>query len=380
MARKRTIDSAHIPLFNVFTGLAWALALKYAGTGSLVARDEILEVLKFFHALNQGADAFYFDAKLGRASLRRCMDVLALCTAIVMAGTGDLETFRFLRRMHGRTDADTPYGSHVAAHLAIGALFLAGGTVTFGTSDLAIASLMIAFYPLFPTDVHDNRVHLQAFRHLWVFAAEGRCLVVEDVDTQRPIHVDVLLYMKDGSQRKLRAPCLLPDLAGIKHVRTDDARYWSVVLDFEGNPKHVEAFKQDPRVFVRRCPAKEAHSGVVSASLAALNAPITPGVFWHELFKLKAMEGLDRGDVEELLPAEVFSRVYVDRSVTGIGERLALQRNAKEGRGRDELWNLRLLFAWAERERQRQGDGKLRWIGESVVEGLRGIIAERGRR
>jgi anaphase-promoting complex subunit 1 len=380
MARKRTIDSAHIPLFNVFTGLAWVLALKYAGTGSLIARDEILEVLKFFHALNQGADAFYFDGKLGRASLRRCMDVLALCAAIVMAGTGDLETFRYLRRMHGRTDADTPYGSHVAAHLAIGALFLAGGTMTFGTSDLAIASLMIAFYPLFPTDVHDNRVHLQAFRHLWVFAAEGRCLVVEDVDTQRPIQVDILLSMKDGSQQRLRAPCLLPDLAGIENVRTNDGRYWPVTLDFAGNPAHVEAFKRDPRVLVRRCPAKETHSGIVSASLAALNAPVTPGVSWHSLFKLKALEGLDRGDVEGLLPAEVFSRVYVDGSVTGVGERLALQRIARSGRGRDELWNLKLLFAWADRAREQNGDKRLRWIGDSVVESLKGIIAERGRR
>lgn len=380
MARKRTIDSAHIPLFNIFTGLAWALALKYAGTGSTVARDEILEVLKFFHALNQGADAFYFDGKLGRASLRRCMDVLALCAAIVMAGTGDLETFRFLRRMHGRTDADTPYGSHFAAHLAIGTLFLAGGTMTFGTSNLAVASLMIAFYPLFPTDVHDNRVHLQAFRHLWVFAAEARCLVVEDIDTQRPIHVDIVLSLKDGSQRKLRAPCLLPDLADIKNVRTDDKRYWPVTLDFEGNAAHVEAFRRDPRVFVRRCPAKEAHSGVVSASLAALNAPLIPGVSWHSLFKLKALEGLDKGDGEGLLPAEVFSRVYVDGNVTGVGERLALQRTAREGRRRDELWNLRLLFAWAERERRLHGDGKLRWLGEELLEGLKGIIAERSLR
>lgn len=380
MARKRTIDSAHIPLFNVFTGLAWALALKYAGTGSLVARDEILEVLKFFHALNQGADAFYFDAKLGRASLRRCTDVLALCAAIVMAGTGDLETFRYLRRMHGRTDADTPYGSHFAAHLAIGALFLAGGTMTFGTSDLAVASLMIAFYPLFPTDVHDNRVHLQAFRHLWVFAAEGRCLVVEDVDTQRSVHVDVVLAMKDGSQRRLRAPCLLPDLAGIKTVQTDDGRYWPVTLDFEGNVAHVEAFRRDPRVLVRRCPAKEAHSGVVTASLAALNAPSTPGVSWHTLFKLKALEGLDKGDVESLLPAEVFSRVYVDGNVTRVGERLALQRIAKGGKGRDELWNLRLLFAWAEKAKEQQGHADLKWIGADVVEVLRGMIAERGSR
>ena len=55
-----------------------------------------------------------------------------------MAGSGDLIVFRRLRALRGRDDSETTYGSHMVAHVAIGALFLAGGTHTFGNSKLAI--------------------------------------------------------------------------------------------------------------------------------------------------------------------------------------------------------------------------------------------------
>ncbi|SMY29160.1 unnamed protein product [Zymoseptoria tritici ST99CH_1A5] len=382
MTKSRTIDSAHIPLFNVFTGLAWALSLKYAGSGNTNARDEILSVYQFFFTLNRGADAFYFDGKLGRASLRRCMDVLALCAAVVMAGTGDLETFRYLRRMHGRTDAETPYGSHLAAHLAIGVLFLGGGTFTFGTSDLAIAALVCAFYPLFPTDVHDNRVHLQAFRHLWVLAAEARCIVVEDIESHRPIHMPITLTLLDGSTQSLRAPCLLPELSTIRTVHTDDNRYWRVTLDFAANPSHIAAFRASQRVYVRRCPAAEAHPTVFTATLAALNEAqnvLPKELFvWMEVFKLEALRGMERADVERVLPAAGGGVEGMDERGSVVDEALQLGRVARFGTAREGLWGLRVLFKWAERARER-GDGRLKWIGEEVVEGLRGWIEGRSR-
>jgi anaphase-promoting complex subunit 1 len=130
---KVQLESADVPFFNIATGLTWALSLKYAGSANCQARDEILSLLDMFHRIKSGAEAYYYDAKLARATVRRCIDVLALAAATVMAGTGDLKTFRYLRRLHGRTDAETPYGSHLAGHLAIGALFLGGGTYTFGT-------------------------------------------------------------------------------------------------------------------------------------------------------------------------------------------------------------------------------------------------------
>ena len=174
-------------------------------------------------------------ANLHDITVRNCQDVVALAASCVMAGTGDLHIFRRLRSLHGRTDPDTPFGSHLAAHFAIGVLFMGGGTHTFGTSNLAVASLLCAFYPLFPNQVLDNKSHMQAFRHFWVLAAERRCLVTRDVDTHRPVSLSILVTLRTGTQMETTAPCLLPELNTISKIQTNDPEYWSVTLDIANN-------------------------------------------------------------------------------------------------------------------------------------------------
>jgi len=383
---KRPLQTADVPFYNIITGLAWAVGLKYAGSGHEPARDDILHVLDMFYKI--GTESYYYDAKLTRSTVRRCIDVLALAAATVMAGTGDLTTFRYLRRLHGRTDAETPYGSHMAAHLAIGVLFMGGGSYTFGKSDFAVASLICAFYPLFPADVHDNRVHLQAFRHFWVFAAEARCLVVDDIDTHRSIRMPVTVTLRDGAVRKLHAPCLLPELDTIAKVTTEDPAYWRVTLDFESNPQHLKAFRENQTVFVRRCPAGEAHSSVFNSTLAALNdSQISSAVgsvggdLWQSVFSLPALRGLDKADVELILSPDVHSSVNTDERTTVVDDRLVLGNAgaATVGRGgRDELRNLRVLLAWAEKAKEDKV-GEVRWLGSEVLEVLSGRVEERMR-
>ncbi|KAF2770928.1 hypothetical protein EJ03DRAFT_388536 [Teratosphaeria nubilosa] len=378
LAGKQPLRIADVPFYNIVTGLAWALSLRYAGSGDIAARDEILRVVETFY--NITGDTYFYDAKLARSTVRRSIDVLVLCAATVMAGTGDLVTFRYLRRLHGRTDAETPYGSHLASHLAIGALFMAGGTQTFGTSDLAIAALVIAFYPLLPTEVSDNRVHLQALRHFWVFAAEARCLVIEDIDTHRPISMPIGVSMRNGSVKRLTAPCLLPELDTVAAVQTMDPAYWRVTLDFAGNPRHLAAFKNRQTVYVRRCPASEAHGSPFCAALAALNyaqASRAASDVWQSVFKLAALSELDKADLELVLPPDVQSSVRTDERGTVIESKLVLKKSSNNY-DPDALWNLRVLFAWAERARS-EGDGRLRWLGTSAIEALRAAIEERQR-
>ncbi len=78
------------------------------------------------------------------------------------------------------------YGHQMALHMAIGFLFLGGGRYTFSTSNSAVAALLCAAYPRFASDTLDNRHHLQALRHLWVLAAEPRCLEALDMHTGQP--------------------------------------------------------------------------------------------------------------------------------------------------------------------------------------------------
>lgn len=382
---KRELSSADVPFFNIATGLAWALSLKYAGSGDIHARDEILGLLDYLHRLRGGAEAYYYDAKLAQSTIRRCIDVLALAAATVMAGTGDIRTFRYLRRLHGRTEPEATYGSHLAGHMAIGVLFLGGGTYTLGTSNLAVASLICAFYPLFPEYVHDNRVHLQPLRHFWVFAAEPRCLVVEEIDTHRPIRMPIMVMLKDGSASTLTAPCLLPNLDTIEKIQTRDPSYWQATLDFGGNEEHVAAFRQNQRILVRHCPASEAHNSVFASTLAVLNPRqeiVSPTshdqMKWQNLLMDISTAGdLDKTDVELILPPNPHSAVHTDDRGTMVDDKLIFKQSVMSDQ-RDSLWNLRVLFAWAEKARD-QETGGLRWLGDEIVQDLKARIDERVR-
>ncbi|KAL4930232.1 anaphase promoting complex subunit 1 [Aspergillus undulatus] len=248
----RRLKSNDMPFFNIIAGLCFALGLRYSGSANPEVRGILLSYLDQLIRISRLPAANY-DGKLARNSVRHCQDVVALSLAAIMAGTGDLALFRRLRSLHGRVDPDTPYGSHMAAHMAIGLLFLGGGSYTLGTSNLAVASLICSLYPIFPTTVLDNKCHLQAFRHLWVLAAEPRCLVPRDLDSRRPVSIPISITSLDGDNRTLAAPCLLPDLSLISRVEVLSPDYWPLILDFAANPEIREKFQQgDQSIYLRR--------------------------------------------------------------------------------------------------------------------------------
>ena len=379
---RRALNSEDMPFYNIIAGIVFSIGLRYAGSGSLEVRSLLCHYLDQFIRICR-LPATNYDSKLTRVTVRNCQGAVALAAASIMAGTGDLHIFRRLRSLHGRTDADTPYGSHLAAHLAIGVLFLGGGTHTFGTSNLAIASLLCAFYPLFPTTVLDNKCHLQAFRHFWVLATEARCLIARDIDTHRPVSVALLATLNSGSQLALTAPCLLPNLATVAKVQTTDPEYWSVTLDFANNAAHRAAFARHQSIYVRHRAAYDAHASVFSATLQALNdaqsaqAQLGRQIFeW--VFTVPALRHFDRAERALVVPPTTTGVGEAARGTRGtvMDERLVLERAVREGRS-ERLWGLRVLFAWAEgvgREGRRVG-----WLGEEVVGGLRARVWLGGR-
>lgn len=80
----------------------------------------------------------------------------------VMVGTGDLDVLRLCRHLGSRvgqaTNSVVTYGSHLAVHMALGLLFLGGGCLSFSNSPQAVAALICAFFPRFPTHSNDNRL------------------------------------------------------------------------------------------------------------------------------------------------------------------------------------------------------------------------------
>ena len=369
-----TLTGEDLPFYDIIAGLCFSIALRYAGSGSVVARDLLLHYLDQLMRICR-IDADSFDKKLTRNTVRNCQDLLALATVTVMAGTGDIPVFRRLRSMHGRDDGETPYGSHLAAHLAIGALFLGGGTFTFGTSNLAIASLLVAFYPIFPSTVQDNKSHLQAFRHFWVLAAEARCLVTRDIDTNQPVTIPITIALRNGDSIQRHTPCLLPELDQIKTVGTTSGGYWNMTLDFENNATHLSSFKSTRTIYVRRRPAHDASTSSFQATLQALNdIDSAPPQSLEWLFTLPAFSTLTKAERALVLPPDHggSSNLHAGTAQTPVDARLVLEHATLDSGNRDRLMGLRLLFEWAEKEIE---DGKeLQWVRGEVLERLKARV------
>jgi len=290
-----------------------------------------------------------------------------------MAGFGDLEVFRRLRRHHGKVDQDIPYGSHFACHLAIGILFMGGGNYTFGTSNLAVACLLLALYPLFPNTVLDNKSHLQAFRHFWVLAVEPRCVVVRDVNTNRPTSVPITITLNDGRTISKTAPCLLPELSQIALVKTESPNYWSAILDFANNPEHLFTFQRTQTIYIQSRPPQFSSSSVYESTLKALEEHETgplSGIEW--LLSLKPFTTLDNSERALLLPVDVGSAnnvgILQDNSVD---MKILLEKASLKGWNADRLRNVRLLFAFVD---MLKGQDKLTWLTKESVDRLRAAV------
>jgi anaphase-promoting complex subunit 1 len=392
------LQSRDLPFFSILAGLCFALGLRFAGSANARVRDLLVHYLDQFIRIVRIPVSGY-DSELARNNACMCMDLVALSCATVMAGTGDIIVLRRLRALHGRDDATTSYGSHLAAHLAIGALFLGSGTATFGTSDLAVASLFVAFYPIFPANVQDNRSHLQAFRHFWVLATEPRCLVTKDLVTGRPLTVPILIRLQPNSPSAIAAasqtaleegptnrepvilrrqtPCLLPPLDDIARVETDAKAlgYWDLAIPFGESPHLKEDFRKNQTVYLRRRPADEgpfpatvraladssssgaisrtAGGGVLSGETTENAAVREPPLEW--VFTLPSLADVSRAERDAVL--DRFGTVGDgglgdgEGAGTAVDARLVLRSGLDDGGcwSRDRLLGLRLLFEWAER-------------------------------
>ncbi|KAI9851967.1 MAG: Anaphase-promoting complex subunit 1 [Thelocarpon superellum] len=358
-----SLRSEDLPFFNIVAGLCFSLALRHAGSGSLEVRDMLRPYLDQYIRLCR-LPAVNYDQKLTRSTVRNCQDLLALSCATVMAGTGDLAVFRRLRSLHGRTDPETPYGSHLAAHVAIGVLFLGGGTYTFGTTPLATAALLCAFYPLFPNAILDNKSHLQAFRHFWALAVEARCIVAREADSSRPVSIPLSISLRAGPVLRRTAPCLLPPLDEVRSIATASPDHWRVVLDFARNPAHLAAFERSQTILVRQHAAYDASASVFRTTLRALHDTETARHPLEWLLDLSIFQTFDRAERALVLPPDAAtgaggaasaSSAALDMESALVDARLIFEHASLDEGKADRLRNLKCLFDWADRaDRERR--------------------------
>ncbi|OAL30785.1 hypothetical protein AYO22_01405 [Fonsecaea multimorphosa] len=417
------LSTEDMPFFNIVAGICFAIGLRFAGSQRTDVRDLLVSYLDQFIRLSR-LPAHNYDSRITLNSVRNCLDTLALASATVMAGSGDLVVMRRLRALHGRTDGDTPFGSHLAAHMALGALFLAGGTRTFGTSNLGIASLCIAFYPIFPNDVLDNRGHLQALRHLWVLAAEGRCLVARDGDAGGSVSGGITghIYLKNGETQSIRLPGLIPEFDTIKSIDIKGGGFWDGHLDFEAGGQTLRekiknenavnvilrrrtAYDEPPKnLFTAELQAKawsmgipsvdpnavpsytstvtgNATSGAAPAASFAKTATQNP---FEWIFEIESLQDFDHAERALILGPTPIDGKEMSR-VTVVDSRLEFEKGIlppeddadqsvgveKRQMDKDKLWQLRLLFAWFDRwEREDQEHDRRKQTTERLGESL----------
>lgn len=404
------LNSDNILSYNITAGLCWAISLKYAGTGS----PDALSVLKYYTAhvrslLAQAPLKGTFDDSLTLSTLQRFHHLLALAMATVCAGTGDLCVLRELRAMHATIEGKT-FGLHQATHMAIGLLFLGHGRYTLGTSNLAVATMIMSFFPLFPRDVHDNRACLQAIRHFWVFATDARCIIPRDAETMTPLVVPIEVGLKSSieprisaqrfSQRRdhiapsvryLVAPTLIPALDTIAYIRTASASFWPVSLDFGDNSAHFKAFQQHQSMFLLRKPPNRKFRGRFGA-IFANSAQCEQGkddtvasLKW--LFDLPAMNIAKIDGAGDRIVKLRFSedaknaRDGADRSIetcidiqtTTVDDILALNADGEASNDRNRLmWVGQLV-------KQDEAQEHITWLGRESSDALRRVVIERMR-
>jgi anaphase-promoting complex subunit 1 len=383
-------DSEDLPLFNIIAGLCMSLGLRFAGSGNLAVRDILIFYLDAFFRLGI-TNASGYDQKLTRNTVRNCQDLISVAAASVVAGTGDLQVLRRLRLLHSHLESGT-YGSHLAGHIAIGALFLGGGNFTFSTSNLAVASLLCAFYPLFPKDILDNKSHLQAFRHFWVLATSPRCIVPRDVATHRPVSLPIVISLTNGQRMEQTAPCLLPELSTIASVATNSPEHWRVMLDFANNKSHIASFIANQNIFVRRRAAHDTVSSIFQATLRALDDTETSQSPLEWILQLSTFSNLDKSEGALVLPPDAGNVVNANLDETVVDTRLILERGSLGSEKRDRIVGIKLIFAFVDALAKLKKNGPnrssgedfagtdnqavagTRWISREVVDGLRALV------
>lgn len=147
-----------------------------------------------------------------------------------------------MRARIGSSHSQVTYGSQMAIHMALGFLFLGAGRYTISRTPHAIAALICALFPKFPTHSNDNRYHLQAFRHLYVIAVEPRLFIPRDIDTGKLCLCNIsCIELKTNELKSLPlAPCMLPELNSLKAVIINDPNYWPLRFERGKNWDQLE--------------------------------------------------------------------------------------------------------------------------------------------
>lgn len=333
--------------YHIVSGACLVLAIKYASTAHIPARNTILSYYDHVTELiDDIEDEGNYGVKLTKQALLQTQLILAIALSLVMAATGDLETFRRLRILHGKfknTTNENAFGKFMATNMALGFLFLGGGQYAINTSsNFCIAALVTSIYPLFPKQVdNETDVHLQALRHFWALAVEPRCLVTRDVDTSEIVRTSINVVYKDGMTEEIKTPCLLPSCDTINNISLISKEYFDIVVDdidqlcssgvlYISKRRRVEVLKHSVKLLLRE----------INAKFDQENESEKKSYLDFDLF-----QSFKKEDVRALFEDEshaIFKSNIIDRQIE-------LNHMVQVPANMDDLWNLKLIFSYYDR-------------------------------
>lgn len=348
----RTYSGTEEGIFNanyyyVLSGACLSMGLKYASSQDVEAKNTIIKHYDQVTDLLQSTEnSSSYSSRLIDQYLSRCQTLLAVSASLIVAGSGDLDVFRRLRILHGKLDPSYKseiYGKSMSVNMALGFLFLGGGQYTFNTSsNFAIASLVTSLYPLFPRiESIEPDVHLQALRHFWSLSVEPRCLVVRDVETNKPIKSTVVIDFIDGQSEIIKAPCLLPPINTIKRIISETEEYFTLEIDDLSN------FKNGYNLYIYKRKRVEVLRKSVKLIISEINSKFEEDSMnkADAVIDLELFQDMKKIDVLKLLkdePNNGFKPNIIDREIE-------LNTIVKSPSNVSELWNLKLIFAFYDR-------------------------------
>jgi anaphase-promoting complex subunit 1 len=362
---------------HVVAGACFGLGLRFAGTGDKRAADALFERVQELHALREANDVVAVALRPEFPILETCLSCTAISLAMVLAGTGDLKALKLFKILRWRCDGDINYGSHTVYGMAIGLLFLGGGTCTLGREPEDIAALVTAFFPRYPTTTSDNQYHLQALRHLYALAVKRKQLSAIDVDTGESVSVPVEVRGSSTLKvQRLTLPCLLMNSdSPLEELRVVSDKYYPVTLN-------LESIAPSYTFFVKKRTAKLHHfpysSGQRMEKMAPLVRSLTENPFLLAYSKYFCHNENDNGSRQAANPAgwddsrvlleslsaeeALFLYLTLDRGIA------AMQQQKQSTGGCASLtlgrclWNLRLVRTYYQE--------RLGWMGSPSLSAL----------
>jgi anaphase-promoting complex subunit 1 len=331
---------------HVLTGACFSIGVRFAGSGDESAKNVLFEYVTMLYKLKEANDPVSVASKPEFPILESCLGQAAMALALVLAGTGDLDALKLFKILRWRHDYDIRFGNHMTYGMAIGLLFLGGGTMTLGRKPDQIAAIVTAFFPRFPMQTGDNQYHLQALRHLYALAVEKREVCAVDVDSGSSIHVPVQFKgIHSGLVESTNVPYL--------RRNTDSPKSLLTALSDEFYPVTIDLDKINGMTFFvkkRSYVGRDVLSKYDDAPLSKLVKSSTTSPFF-----LSFAEYFDRvKQADPFLRGHVFDSIARDAE-EGLLLYMALSRDFSAKRqsmpSHSFLWDLRLMRSYFAHQR-----------------------------